>query len=64
MPWLVFKIGSLFNETMRELYAVRPLWRTSIELDGARLAGLIGEEPRTPLDAAVEATLLGLGCKS
>lgn len=61
MPWLIFRIGSLFNETMRELHAVRPLWETPVELDNTKLLGLLGEEPRTPLQAAVEASLKGMG---
>jgi len=31
-------------------------------LDNARLETVIGTEPHTPLDQAVETTLMGLGC--
>lgn len=62
MPWFVFKLASPFNETMRELAAVRPLWRTPIRLENAKLVAFLGEEPHTPLDAAVDVTLRGLGC--
>jgi hypothetical protein len=31
-------------------------------MDNARLAAVLGREPHTPLDEAVEATLIGLGC--
>jgi hypothetical protein len=31
-------------------------------MDNRRLASLLGAEPHTPLDAAVHATLLSLGC--
>ncbi len=62
LPWFVFRIGAPFNETMRELYAVKPLWQTPIELDNARLAAFLRQEPHTPWDEAVTATLRGLGC--
>lgn len=62
MPWFVFGLSAPFNETMRELYAVRPLWRTPVELDNARLAAFLGREPHTPWDEAMETTLIGLGC--
>lgn len=62
LPWFVFKLGAPFNETMRELYAVRPLWRTPIELDNTRLGHFLGEEPHTPLDEAIMTTLVSLGC--
>lgn len=64
LPWFVFMVGAPFNETMRELYAVRPLWRTPIELDNTRLVSFLGAEPHTPWDKAVTTTLRGLGCLS
>jgi nucleoside-diphosphate-sugar epimerase len=62
LPWWLFRLAAPFNETMRELYAVRPLWEVPIELDNGRLVALLGAEPHTPLDEAVAATLRGLGC--
>lgn len=62
LPWLVLKLASPFNETMRELAAARPLWQTPIQLDNTRLIGVLGQEPHTPLDTAMEATLRGIGC--
>jgi nucleoside-diphosphate-sugar epimerase len=62
LPWFVFKLASPFNETMRELAATRPLWQTPIQLDNTRLVRFLGKEPHTPLAAAVETTLRGLGC--
>jgi nucleoside-diphosphate-sugar epimerase len=62
LPWFIFKLASPFNETMRELYATRPLWTTPIELDNTRLVRFLGKEPHTDLDAAVEITLRALGC--
>jgi nucleoside-diphosphate-sugar epimerase len=62
LPWFIFKLASPFNETMRELAATRPLWQTPIQLDNTRLVRFLGREPHTPLAAAVENTLRGLGC--
>ncbi len=49
---------------MREIFATRPLWEVPVELENTRLVQFLGEEPHTPLDQAVEATLRGLGCLS
>ena len=62
LPWFFFKLASPFNETLRELYATRPLWTTPIQLDNTRLVQFLGKEPNTDLDQAVETTLRGLGC--
>jgi len=44
---------------MREM---RYLWQQPVQLDNARLVEMLGREPHTPLDEAVEASLRGLGC--
>lgn len=62
LPWWFFRLASPFNETFRELYATRPLWRTPIQLDNTRLVRFLGKEPHTPLQTAVEATLRGMNC--
>jgi nucleoside-diphosphate-sugar epimerase len=62
LPWFFFKLASPFHETLRELYANRPLWTTPIQLDNARLVRFLGKEPNTDLDRAVETTLRELGC--
>jgi nucleoside-diphosphate-sugar epimerase len=62
LPWFIFKVASPFNETLRELYATRPLWESPIDLDNARLVQFLGQEPHTPIDKAVETTLRTLGC--
>jgi len=41
---------------------MRYLWQKPVRLRNARLVALLGSEPHTPLDAAVRATLEGLGC--
>jgi len=60
MPWFLFRLLSPFHETMRELYAVRPLWERPIELSNKKLISFLGTEPHTPLDEAVRETLRGL----
>ncbi len=63
LPWWLLRLASPFDVTLRELTEMRPLWRTPIELDGTALAAALGgREPRTDLDTAVRATLVGLGC--
>ena len=62
LPWFFFKLASPFNETLRELYATRPLWTTPVQLDNIRLVRFLGKEPSTDLDRGVETTLRALGC--
>ena len=50
-----------FVTTLRELLEMRYLWREPIRLDNTRVTAVLGREPVTPLDTAVEATLVGLG---
>jgi nucleoside-diphosphate-sugar epimerase len=61
-PWWLVRLATPFNETLRELWDMRYLWRRPVRLDNARLAALLGAEPHTPLDDAVERTLGGLRC--
>ncbi|WP_322044608.1 NAD-dependent epimerase/dehydratase family protein [Paraburkholderia sp. J67] len=61
-PWPLIYAAALFATTPREMLEMRYLWRETLELDNARLVATLGREPHTPLDMAVEATLLGLGC--
>lgn len=62
LPWFIFKLASPFNETMREVYANRPLWMTPIQFDNAKLLRFLGREPHTPLLTAVDTSLRGIGC--
>jgi nucleoside-diphosphate-sugar epimerase len=62
MPWWGVRMLSPFNETMRELVELRYLWREPHRLDGSKLKGLMGEEPRTPLRQALHHTLEAAGC--
>ncbi len=38
------------------------LWRQPLRMDNGALLAVLGREPHTPLEDAVEATLVGLGC--
>jgi hypothetical protein len=38
------------------------LWQQPVRLLNTRLLSLLGDEPHTPLDRAVEMTLRSLGC--
>jgi nucleoside-diphosphate-sugar epimerase len=61
MPWTLLRVVAPFNETMRELLEMKPLWMTPVRLDNHKLVRVLGGEPRTPLDEAVTTTLRGLG---
>jgi nucleoside-diphosphate-sugar epimerase len=61
-PWWLLTLASPFMATFRELREMRYLWRTAVRMDNARLIAVLGHEPHTPLDEAIEATLVGLGC--
>ncbi|MBY8608813.1 MAG: NAD-dependent epimerase/dehydratase family protein [Burkholderia sp.] len=61
-PWWIVWAAAPFVTTMRELLEMRYLWREPIRMDNARVTTVLGREPVTPLDTAVEATLAGLGC--
>lgn len=61
LPWPVIRLGALFNPTWAALAEMRHLWDTPHALSNSKLKAFIGEEPHTPLPAAVEATLTELG---
>jgi len=60
-PWWLVALASPAVATFREMLEMRYLWREPVRLDNARLTAVLGREPHTPWDEAVEATLLGLG---
>jgi nucleoside-diphosphate-sugar epimerase len=61
-PWMLARLAAPFNETMRELLEMRYLWQQPVRMDNGKLLAMLGSEPHTPLDEAVEAALAGLGC--
>jgi nucleoside-diphosphate-sugar epimerase len=60
-PWWLLSLASPFVTTFREMREMRYLWRESLRLDNSRLRAVLGQEPHTPLDEAVEATLIAQG---
>jgi len=61
-PWWFIVLAAPFVTTFREMLEMRYLWRVPLRMDNARLEAVIGAEPHTPLDQAVETTLVGHGC--
>jgi nucleoside-diphosphate-sugar epimerase len=61
-PWPVLTLAAPFVTLFREMLEMRYLWREPLRLDNAKLVAILGEEPHTPLDDAVRASLAGLGC--
>jgi len=60
-PWFMLSAIGPFNETFRELAEMRYLWRETVVMDNARLVRELGDEPHTPIEQALAATLAGLG---
>jgi nucleoside-diphosphate-sugar epimerase len=61
-PWWLISLASPFVTTFREMLEMRYLWHEPVRMDNAQLMKVLGKEPSTSLDDAVETTLLGLGC--
>lgn len=61
-PWWLIALASPFVATLRELREMRYLWNVPLAMDNTKLVATLGHEPHTPLDAAVEAALEGMGC--
>ncbi|ROM59557.1 hypothetical protein BK648_00205 [Pseudomonas poae] len=61
-PWWLLTLAAPFVVTFREMQEMRYLWRTPLRMDNQRLVEVLGNEPHTPLEQAVEATLDDLGC--
>ncbi|MGA8134918.1 MAG: NAD-dependent epimerase/dehydratase family protein [Pseudomonas gingeri] len=61
-PWWLVGLASPLVTTFREMLEMRYLWRTPVRMNNAYLLSVLGAEPHTPLDQAVEVTLKGVGC--
>ena len=61
-PWWLVRLVAPFHTTMRELLEMRYLWRQPVQMGNERLVALLGAEPHTPLEQAIEQTLEGMGC--
>ena len=62
MPWWAVGAASPFVPLMCELWEMRYLWRVPFRLDNSKLLSVLGSEPHTPLEEAVRASLIGIGC--
>ncbi|MDM9621766.1 NAD(P)H-binding protein [Rhizobium sp. S96] len=61
-PWWIVPLAAPFVTFMRELKEMRYLWREPLRMANDRLVAELGEEPHTPVDEAVRASLAALGC--
>ncbi|KIH82728.1 NAD-dependent epimerase/dehydratase family protein [Pseudomonas batumici] len=61
-PWWLVGLVSPFVTTFREMLEMRYLWRKPLRMSNAHLLSVLGTEPHTPLDQAVETTLKGMRC--
>ncbi len=61
LPWPLIRAGSLFNPGWAAISQMRYLHQVPHALDGSRLAALIGAQPGTPVNQALERALADLG---
>ncbi|TWB18042.1 nucleoside-diphosphate-sugar epimerase [Rhizobium sp. ERR 1071] len=61
-PWWIVPLASPFVTFMRELREMSYLWDVPLEMRNDRLVAVLGEEPHTPIDEAVRASLASIGC--
>jgi nucleoside-diphosphate-sugar epimerase len=61
-PWWTLPVMAPFSETLREVLEMRYLWQQPVRMSNRRLVDVLGEEPHTPWDEAVGATLRSMGC--
>ncbi|MBB2685280.1 UNVERIFIED_ORG: hypothetical protein GGE53_002023 [Rhizobium etli] len=47
---------------MREIKELRYLWKVPLRMSDAKLVAELGQEPQTPIDEAVRASLVAPGC--
>ncbi|MDZ7926818.1 MAG: NAD(P)H-binding protein [Agrobacterium sp.] len=62
LSWLAIGLASPFVPLFREVMEMKYLWQMPIWMSNRKLVEFLGTEPRTPIDAAVSATLASLGC--
>lgn len=61
-PWWLTALAAPFVPTLRELREMRYLWNVPVGMSNAKLIAVLGHEPHTPMDEAVEAALDGMCC--
>lgn len=47
---------------MREIKEMRYLWKVPVRMRNDKLTAELGKEPQTPIEEAVRASLVALGC--
>ncbi|EJC80461.1 nucleoside-diphosphate-sugar epimerase [Rhizobium leguminosarum bv. trifolii WSM2297] len=61
-PWWVVPLAAPFIPMLREIKEMRYLWKVPLRMRNAKLVAELGKEPQTPIDEAVRASLVALGC--
>ena len=61
MPWTMMRFAAPFVPLLKELVEMRYLWNRPVRLVNDRLLSVLGTEPRTPIDQAVNRTLAAMG---
>ncbi len=64
LPWPLIRLAAPFVPTCASVLEMRYLWDTPHALTNDRLTALIGPEPHTPLEIAVQQSLSDLGLLS
>ncbi|MBX5160027.1 NAD(P)H-binding protein [Rhizobium sp. NZLR5] len=61
-PWWIVPLAAPFVAVMREIREMRYLWKVPLRMRNGKLVAELGKEPQTPIDEAVRASLVALGC--
>lgn len=61
-PWWIVPLMAPLVPVMREIKEMRYLWKVPLRMSNAKLTAELGKEPQTPIDEAVRASLVALGC--
>lgn len=61
-PWWMVPLAAPFVTLMWELREMSYLWDVPLQMRNDRLVAVLGEEPHTPIDEAVRASLVSIGC--
>ncbi len=60
--WWIVPLAAPFVPFMRELREMSYLWDVPLQMRNDRLLAVLGEEPHTPIDEAIRASLMSIGC--
>lgn len=61
-PWRLIAWLAPWVGLMREIHEMRYLWRVPLRMNNLKLVQLLGHEPHTPLDLAIQQALVDQGC--